>query len=85
MRSLQEALAAVQILRDKCHAAGASSTATRLEQLLTTFWTTSSEALVELLDALEQTRSEWERKLNAEDARVAQELMSDARDLLGFE
>lgn len=81
MKSLEEAFQVVARLRDMCEAAGASQTANRLTSLLTTYWTTTTEALVELLDALEQTQSDWDTRRDSEGRRLAGKLRAKARKL----
>jgi len=71
-------------LRDALAAAGQADEALRMHDWLTCAWTTSSEALVELLTTLDQIREAWERRLGAADVALADQLVSDSRDLLNF-
>jgi hypothetical protein len=71
-------------LRDALATAGQADEALRLHDWLTCPWTTSSEALVELLTLLDDTRGAWERRLGPDDAAFADQLLSDSRDLLDF-
>ena len=72
-------------LRDALARAGETDAALRLNDVLTTFWTTSSEALVEILNALDETREAWERRLPADGAALGDQVVALSRDLLNFQ
>jgi hypothetical protein len=72
-------------LRDILARAGEADAALRLNDVLTTYWTTTSEALVELLSALDDTREAWERRLPAQGAALGDQVVGLSRELLNFE
>jgi len=85
MKTFQDILDASAALRDELGRAGQASAAQRLNSVLTSYWTTTSEALVELLNALEETRWSWETRLSEKDGLLGREITAAARDLLNFE
>jgi hypothetical protein len=82
---MQEIIALARDLRDALARAGQADAARRINDVLIAGWTTGSEALVELLNALDDTREAWERTLIPEDASLGDKLVDISRELLNLE
>jgi hypothetical protein len=85
MKTVDEVVTQAARLRQSLRDAGDLTSAARLDDVLTNFWTTSSEFLFELLNVLEETRATWEAGGLDINSRLGAALMTDARELLKFE
>ena len=72
------------IIRDKLATAGESQAANDLTETLDSFWTTSSEALVELLDTFDEIKHVCNETLSKEDRSLRDDMLKGATRLLNL-
>ena len=83
--SVKELFDDVRIVRDKLRQCGAESAAAELTEVLECFWTTSSEAIVELLTSFDTIRASCDDTLSSEENEFVDEVREGARALLNFQ
>lgn len=83
--TLKELFDEVTIIRDKLVQYGADSAATELTEVLECYWTTSSEAIVELLSSFDTVSAACSDKFEPEEITFFQEVRKGAKALLNFE
>ncbi len=81
--NVNDVFAAAQQLRDRLMAQGESRAAKELDDTITCFWTTSSEALGEIKVTLLQVRSTVERTLDKESLALLDSAVNGAARLWG--
>lgn len=84
MKDFQDVLSGTARLREALIAVGETAAAERIRLVLYTYYTTTSEALVEVLGAIEGIRERIDKSLSLKQRREVDELVWFARDLLGF-
>jgi len=82
--SVEEVMSAVAELRDELALRGASEAASELTAALDCFYTTASEALGELRDALEKTRHAWQDHLSDYYTHLGEHIVTEATRLLAM-
>jgi hypothetical protein len=80
LHSVEDVLAAAKDLRDSLNISGHGDAAKSLDNVLNSFWTTTSEFLVELLNALQEMNIESDR-----DREISEKITTASRRLLHFQ
>ena len=83
--SLKELFDDVIIIRDRLTQCGANSAATELTEILECYWTTSSEAIVELLTSFEAVSSDCANNFSSEENDFVADVREGAKALLNFQ
>ena len=83
--TLRELFDDVSIIRDKLTRCGADSAAAELTEALEGYWTTSSEAIVELLTSFETVSSDCADNFGSKDNAFVADVREGARKLLNFQ
>jgi len=83
--SLRELFDDVGIIRDKLARCGADSAAAELTEVLDCYWTTSSEAIVELLTSFDTISSDCADNLSLEEKAFVDDVRRAAKTLLNFQ
>ena len=81
-KSVEEVMNATAELRDELALRGARESAQRLTEALECFYTTASEALGEIREALESTRASWGEHLSSRYQALGDHAITEATRLL---
>ena len=82
--TVEDVFKVVATIRDKLLACHETQAANELTGTLECFWTTSSEALVEMIKSLDLVRPACEASLDESDVQLLDEVRSGAQKLLNF-
>lgn len=84
MENLQDVVNEVRQLQDALERCGELRAALTLCKAVGGYYTTSSEALMGVLDALRETSRDWMRVLEPQEVRRAQQIVQAATKLLNL-
>ncbi len=82
--SVEEVMSAVAKLRDELNASGEPEASDELAAALQAFYTTTTEALGELHDALKKTEAVWSRSLSDGCRALGQHTLKEALRLMNL-
>lgn len=81
-RTVKEVFEAVRTIREALESRGYAQEAARLSEVVDGFWTTSSEALIEVADALSEVRTAYEKAIEGMPITQYDEIMKSVQGLL---
>jgi hypothetical protein len=84
VHNVGEVVSAIRLLESQLVNVGARKAAWILEQACTGFYTTSTEALMALADALAATSETWEARLSSEWCEYARLLLAQTKKLMNL-
>jgi hypothetical protein len=84
VQTIDEVRRAVSTLQDDLSNAGHEPAALRLRQSITDFYTTSTEALMGIADAIEETRESWSVTLPSSRRREVDSLLKDIKQMMNL-
>jgi len=82
--SVDEVMAAVGKLRDELESCGETEASRELSGALGAFYTTATEALAEVYDALQRTEERWSKPLSRGYVALGEHSMKEARRLMNL-
>jgi len=83
--TLQELFDDASVVRDKLTQYGADLAASELTEVLEGYWTTSSEAIVELLTSFDAIGASCAENFNSEEMAFLDDVRNGAQSLLDFQ
>lgn len=81
-QNVAEVFDAARLIRDRLRASGEESSVAAITEIVDGFWTTSSEALTEIITVLLEITPVWENVANDEDRTLLLDTLDGARQLI---